>query len=421
MLPPLSIPKIMSHLHGTIHLDGSKSISNRALIMMALADAEATQYLTGLSHSKDTQTLLRLLSQRHTQTVFDAGDAGTVFRFMAAFLATQPGEQVLTGSARMKERPVGPLVGALKELGADIEFLEKEGYPPLRIGAPAALGTGTAELRINAGVSSQFLSAIMMIAPYLPGGIRLVPEGNMVSRSYIDLTLHLMRQMGAGAGWEGEHIVVRPGGYVPRPLRIEADWSAASYWYSFVAIADSAEIRLNGLGADSAQGDAVLPEMMKTFGVTTEFDEQGIIIRKTGPARPFFEWNFVNCPDIAQTLAVTCAATGTQGLFTGLDTLSIKETDRIAALKHELGKVGVSFVRLPSHFNKKKTDAVWYMAEGKAHWEPPVSIATYGDHRMAMSFAPLSLLGDIKIEAPDVVKKSYPAFWKDVEAVVKES
>lgn len=416
-LPPLEIPSLPRHIKGELTLDGSKSISNRALIMLALANADADQFLSHLSTSNDTVTLQHLLANRNQSDTFNAGDAGTVFRFMAAFLAIRPGTQVLTGSARMKERPIGPLVTALRALGADIQYLEKEGYPPLQIGSPTAMGVETHTLTIDAGVSSQFLSALLMIGPYLPKGLELIPSGKMVSKPYLDLTMTMMQRFGAICRWENDRIIVQPGQYMPQPLRVEADWSAASYWYSFAALADSVELRLNGLTADSAQGDAVLAKMMTAFGIESRFEGDGVVLTKTGTVRQLFEWDFLECPDIAQTLAVTCAATGIQGLFTGLETLSIKETDRILAIKQELAKADVTFAKLPPRFNKKSPEKTWYMVDGKAHWEDKIQIATYGDHRMAMAFAPLAMLGTIVVEHPDVVKKSYPSFWKDVEKI----
>jgi 3-phosphoshikimate 1-carboxyvinyltransferase len=409
-------------IQARIPLDGSKSISNRALIILALADAHAHDHLTHLSTSKDTTTLLHLLDPAHTGDTFDAGDAGTVFRFMAAYLCTRRGEQVLTGSHRMLERPIGALVTGLRQLGAQIKYLGQEGYPPLRIGYNPDLGAGIKTLEVEAGVSSQFLSALLMIAPYLPDGLELVPSGRLVSKPYLDLTLQVMRHFGADVRWEGERIVVAPGRYTARAYRVEADWSAASYWYSMAALADEARIHLGGLFEESGQGDAVVATMMAAFGVTSTYDAEGVLIEKTHGTHPeslLFEQDFLECPDIAQTLAATCAGLGVQGLFSGLETLSIKETDRIAAIKQELGKVGVTFARLPARFSTQSPDRTYYLLEGKAHWAadtPPV-FATYGDHRMAMSLAPLGILGEVVIEDPEVVRKSYPQFWAHVEGV----
>ncbi len=415
------------HLHGNITLDGSKSISNRALTVLALAGADPAAYLQRLSTSKDTTTLQRLLAQ--TGTTYDAGDAGTTFRFLTAYLATRPGTQVLTGSARMQERPVGALVQALRDLGADIQFLEKNGYPPLQIGEPKSLGLTNREVYIQADTSSQFLSALLMIGPYLPAGLILIPEGPLVSRPYLEMTLRLMRYFGAQADWQGDQIRVEPGSYTPRPLVVEADWSAASYWYAMSVFADHVDLHLNGLFAESWQGDSVLVKMMEQFGIRTTFQENGLHLSKSssgvsavpplhGEAKGgFFEWDFLDCPDLAQTLAVVCAGLGRQGLFTGLDTLAIKETDRIAALRTELAKVHISLSKLPRHFSKKQPDHIFYLIDGQAQWSGVPHFATYKDHRMAMSFAPLAMQQPIEIAQPEVVIKSYPRFWDHLKEV----
>jgi 3-phosphoshikimate 1-carboxyvinyltransferase len=411
----LHLSKPGADLRGTIALDGSKSISNRALIVLALAGADPAQYLRRLSTSKDTVTLLRLLTQNGD--VLDAGDAGTTFRFMTAYLATRPGAQVLTGSARMRERPVGALVEGLRALGANIEFLEKEGYPPLKIGdMKRAEGQGRATVNIHAGTSSQFLSALLLIAPYLPGGLELVPEGPLVSRPYLEMTVKLMQYFGGKADWQGERIVVEPGEYEAKSFTVEADWSAASYWYSMAAFAQKADLRLEGLFKKSWQGDSVLGEMMERFGVRTEYDADGVRLTKSAEApRSVFEWDFVECPDIAQTLAVVCAGLGVRGIFSGLETLYIKETDRITAIKNELAKTGASFAKLPKHFSKKQPEKTFFLVDGKALLENVPRFATYGDHRMAMAFAPLAFLGPVEVEHPEVVRKSYPQFWEHLE------
>jgi len=401
-------------LRADISLDGSKSISNRALLVLALAGAKPSDWLRRLSTSKDTETLQRLLEQ--DADLYDAGDAGTTFRFLTAYLALQPGVQTLTGSARMCERPIGPLVQALRELGAEIHFLGKEGYPPLQIGEMKKNWGQRPIIHIPASTSSQFLSALLLIGPRLPNGLELVPEGALVSRPYLEMTLQIMRYFGATAAWQGERIVVEPGEYSARPFQVEADWSAASYWYAMAAFSDDLDLRLRGLFPDSWQGDAVLAEMMQRFGIQTFFEEQGIFLKKSDTApRPFFEKDFLECPDIAQTLAVVCAGLGIQGLFTGLETLSIKETDRIAALKTELAKVGAWFSKLPARFSKKMPEKVFYSIEGRAGWSLPPRFATYGDHRMAMAFAPLAMFQPIEIEHPEVVSKSYPKFWADLQ------
>lgn len=400
-------------LQGTIRLDGSKSISNRALIALALASGNCPATLPArLSSSKDTATLQRLLSVPPPGNLYDAGDAGTTFRFLTAFLALQPGMKTLTGSERMKERPVGPLVQALRTLGAQIVCLEKEGFPPLQIGPFS--GSSVREISVQADISSQFISALLLIAPYLPAGLIIKPEGRLVSEPYVEMTLNMMRYFGAETVRTPEAIMVYPGKYQPRALVTEADWSAASYWYAMAVFAENVDLKLEGLFRESWQGDAILADMMTRFGISTTYEEDGIRIRKNGTSpRQFFEWDFSGCPDLAQTLAVVCAGTGTQGLFSGLETLHIKETDRIAALKTELAKIGVSFMKMPARMNKQ--GITYYMVEGKAALGNKPRFATYGDHRMAMSFATLGMLAPVEIENPEVVNKSYPGFWEDME------
>lgn len=415
MLPAyLTLSKPDTTLHGDIELPGSKSLSNRALLILKLAGVNPVNWLTNLSPARDTLTLRKLLA--HEGDIFNAGDGGTTFRFMAAYLALTPEETILTGSPGLRRRPVGPLVKALRELGVYVEYLEKEGYPPLGINATDNLGRGSRTVRIAADVSSQFLSALLMIGPLLPEGLELIPEGTLVSRPYLDMTLRMMRYFGARADWQGETIVVAPGAYEPRPLRIEADWSAASYWYAMAALSGDADLRLRGLHRDSWQGDAVLAGMMQTFGVQTFFDDDGARLLKSrrpdALAVPTFEWDFADCPDLAQTLAVLCAGLGVRGIFSGLETLVIKETDRIRALHNELGKAGVRFDQLPARFSDQYPDKTFYLLDGQAQWSQPPRFATYGDHRMAMSLALLALRGTVQIEHPEVVAKSYPAFWE---------
>lgn len=412
----LQLSKPEPSLQGDITLDGSKSISNRAIIVLALAGVDPAHWLVNLSASKDTATLQRLLSQ--SGDTYDAGDAGTTFRFLTAFLALQSGTQILTGSARMRERPVGGLVQALRSIGAEVEYLDKEGYPPLKIGGIKKSNSGVRPVvRIDAGTSSQFLSALLMIGPYLPEGLQLAPEGNLVSRPYLEMTLQVMRYFGAKAEWQEGTIMVGPGRYSPRQFTVEADWSAASYWYEMAAFAGKVDLRLRGLFADSWQGDAVVAKMMQQFGIQTSFEEKGVVLKKSKiTGRPTFEWDFVECPDIAQTLAVTCGGLGVRGLFSGLETLSIKETDRVAALENELSRVGVFFG--PSERDEAATasgspaqKSKLFEVNGRAKWPGIPRFATYGDHRMAMAFAPLAFFAPVEIENPAVVAKSYPAFW----------
>ncbi|MCU0346827.1 MAG: 3-phosphoshikimate 1-carboxyvinyltransferase [Saprospiraceae bacterium] len=410
----LTLSKPDRHIHGDIHLDGSKSISNRALIIRALCGAHFD--IENLSGSRDTQLMQQLLAA--DGETLDAGAAGTTFRFLTAYLAARTDRpRILTGTERMKQRPIRLLVDALRKLGAHIEYLENEGYPPLRIHPHGGFGSENS-LAIPADTSSQYLSALLMIAPTLPNGLELELVGKLVSRPYLEMTLRMMAHFGVGHEWEGDVIRVQTGQYQPRAFTVEADWSAASYHYALAALSDSCDLRLHGLFEDSWQGDSALPGMMQAFGVETSFEGHTAHLTKQpgAAAKPFFEWDFLPCPDIAQTLAVVCGAMGVQGLFTGLETLRIKETDRIAALQNELGKVQVFLSKLPPRFSKKQ-DKEYFMVEGKAVVEGTPVFQTYEDHRMAMAFAPLAMLGEVGIEAPKVVDKSYPAFWEDLKTL----
>ena len=391
-------------LDGRITLDGSKSISNRVLIIRALSGQDFN--IERLSTSNDATTMQRLL--KGNQHIYDAGAAGTTFRFLTAYLALQPGTQILTGSERMKQRPIGGLVEALRKLGARIDYMEKEGFPPLQIHEANELGANN-ELTISANISSQFISALLMIAPALPKGLSLKLDGKIVSLPYIEMTLKLMAHFGITYEWNENEINIEPQTYQGRAFSVEADWSAASYYYAMAAFSPHPNIHLDGLTDLGLQGDAVLTEIMEHFGIKTEFTSTGVYLSRFAPARRNFKWDFIRCPDIAQSLAVVCAGLGVNGQFTGLDTLSIKETDRILALQNELAKVGVRFDQLPND----EEGRVWYGVSGKADIDNPTFL-TYEDHRMAMAFTPFGMLETIAIEDPEVVAKSYPHFWKDI-------
>ncbi len=395
-------------IKGEIQLDGSKSISNRVLMIRALC--KKPFQIHNLSSSDDTKAMESLITRSDGE--LDVGPAGTTFRFLTAYFATREGEQILTGSTRMKQRPIGALVDALRLLGADIKYLAEAGYPPLLIKSPKDLGRQS-ELNIPANISSQFISALLMIAPVLPGGIKLKLVGQLVSASYLKMTLDMMKQFGIEYHFEDQIIEVRPQEYQPSDFRVESDWSAASYHYALAALAQDTELTLRGLYRNSSQGDAATPELFANLGLSTDWLEDGVLIRKNGDIKSHIEHDFILCPDIAQTVAVVCGALGVSGAFTGLETLSIKETDRILALKNELGKVGVSFVKTPARFNDK-TGKIYHLVEGKADWSEPPVFATYHDHRMAMAFAPLSIIKPVIIDDPDVVGKSYPGFWRDL-------
>ncbi len=420
--------KAPATLRATIKLPASKSISNRAILMTALARRngdwnEAVRRLENLSDCDDTAVLLRALASleergtRCEELVIDIGAAGTAMRFLTAFLAVSEGEFVLTGSERMKLRPIGPLVEALRHLGADIRYEGEEGFPPLRI-VGQSLDGGMVE--IAGSVSSQFVSALLMIAPTLHKGLEIKMIGDIVSRPYIDLTLWMMREFGADADWtSGDTIRVKPSGYQQRSYRIENDWSAASYWYEMVALTDDedAEIRLFELNDYSKQGDAAVRYIFSMLGVKTEFDSRSeecgvrseVVLRKSNRVAPRFDYDFTNSPDLVQTVVCTCAAKGIPFHFRGLKSLKIKETNRLEALVSELKKVGIA-IRL-----ENDSELVWDGKRIEATFEP---IDTYDDHRMALSFAPLALkFPSISIKNPLVVTKSYPTFWQDLQKI----
>lgn len=403
----LKVSRSNKTVKGKIDLAGSKSINNRALIIRALCNEYFP--IQRMANAKDTETLQRLLASK--SDVLDAGPAGTTFRFMTAFLSLQEGTQTLTGSERMKQRPIGVLVEALRTLGANIEYLENDGYPPLKIYAPNPLTVN--QLSIPASVSSQYISALLMIAPTLENGLELTLTGKIVSRPYIQMTLNLMAYFGVNHEWKGNMISVKPQQYQPREFTVEADWSAASYYYAIAAFAnDDLDLQLDGLFENSVQGDAVIAKIGEHFGIQSQFNETGVRLTKVkNHTQSDFNYNFLECPDIAQTLAVICGGLGVKGEFSGLETLKIKETDRVAALNAELAKAKVNFEELS--FDTCKI-------EGKATFDATPQFPTYEDHRMAMAFAPLAMLHEVLIEAPKVVEKSYPDFWKDLESLMFE-
>ena len=400
--------------------------------------------MENLSDCDDTAVLLRELARleerdsRSEELVIDIGAAGTAMRFLTAFLAVSEGEFVLTGSERMKRRPIGPLVEALRHLGADIRYEGEEGFPPLRIVGQSLDG---GQVEISGELSSQYVSALLMIAPTLRNGLEIKMMGDIVSRPYIDLTLWMMREFGADADWtSGDTIRVKPSGYQQRSYRIENDWSAASYWYEMVALTDDedAEIRLFGLNDYSKQGDAAVRYIFSMLGVKTEFcsrsEERGVrsvecevrsvecgvwseecgvrsevVLRKSNRVAPRFDYDFTNSPDLVQTVVCTCAAKGIPFHFRGLKSLKIKETNRLEALVSELKKVGIA-IRI-----ENDSELVWDGKRIEPTFEP---IDTYDDHRMALSFAPLALkFPSISIKNPLVVTKSYPTFWQDLQKI----
>lgn len=385
----------------TIHLPSSKSESNRALIINEFANG----ILHNLSEARDTQTMMLLLQSGLKE--LDVLDAGTTMRFLVAYCALTNQNKILTGTPRMCERPIGILVDALGEIGAEIKYLKNDGYPPLE--TIQFSDQKKHEISIRGDVSSQYISAIMMLAPTLPNGLVINLEGKVASKPYIMMTLELMHQFGASVEYaEGDKIIIKPSFYHTAEFSVESDWSGASYWFAFVALAKKAEIKLTGLKPDSLQGDNRIMEIMHFLGVKSAFTQEGLVLTKT-EAQASLKYDFSNCPDLGQTVAVVCAAKGITAEFTGLESLRIKETDRIFALQNELAKLG----------------ALLEDIDGKAWKIHPsenigrhknISIETYDDHRMAMAFAPLATLMNIEIKDPYAADKSYPSFWKHMEA-----
>ncbi|MDR2474712.1 MAG: 3-phosphoshikimate 1-carboxyvinyltransferase [Bacteroidales bacterium] len=394
------ITRPQQSVHGRIHLPASKSISNRVLIISKLSYNPYP--IENLSDSDDTQVLLKALQSN--DLLFDTGAAGTAMRFLTAYLSTIYGEWRLTGSNRMKQRPIKILVDALNKLGGKIEYLEKEGFPPLKIYGSTLSG---GEITLDGGVSSQYISALLMIAPVMENGLTLHLTGTVISRPYIKLTLRILEEFGILSEWNENTIRIRPQEYVPQRYQIEADWSAASYWYQIMSLSDNAEIELLHLFPQSFQGDAAVIHIFKKLGVKTILLHNGIRLQPAKVECEKFEYDFSDQPDLAQTLTVTCALKGIPFQIGGLQSLRIKETDRIAALKSELKKLG--------YMLEQPQDNVLAWNGIRCEPEKNPVIDTYEDHRMAMSFAPVALkCGSIIIEHPEVVSKSYPAFWNDL-------
>ena len=401
-------------LRGTGRLPASKSEANRALLLQKLAGGGT---VSNLSEANDTVLMQRLLSQAASTDLLDAQDAGTVMRFMTAYLAVTNWRGMLTGAARMKQRPIAILVEALRALGAAVTYVEQEGYPPLAFGGraePVASGL-PATLTVRGDISSQYISALLMVGSTLPGGLRLRLTGEVGSRPYIAMTLNLMRHFGATAAAESDGTIeVQPGGYRPADYTVESDWSAASYWYALVALAPAGSaVLLPGLRPVSWQGDHVIQYIMRPLGVETEFlaDGSGVRLSQRPPAPASLlaqPLDFTDCPDLAQTVAVVAAALAVPLRLSGLASLRIKETDRIAALQAELRKLGADMPEVaPGVFEVQSAGLI---VEGQ-------EIDTYEDHRMAMAFAPLAIRGPLRVREPQVVRKSYPSFWQALAAV----
>lgn len=390
-------------IHNIINLPASKSISNRALILNALSLSASD--IANLSDCDDTNVMVEAF--RSGNSLIDVKAAGTSMRFLTAFLAITPGEWIITGTERMKERPIHLLVDALISLGARIQYLGKIGYPPLKIKGTSLDG---GEIFLSGDVSSQFISALLMIAPTMNKGLIIHLEGDIISVPYIKLTLGMMAQYGVKTHWDGRTIKIYPEEYKATHYIVESDWSAASYWYEMAALLDDSRIELKGLFRDSMQGDSKVSDLFLDLGVATEYTKDGVILTKTGRKTKKLFHNFVSEPDLAQTFAVTCCMMEIPFMFTGLQTLKIKETDRIEALKNELKKLG--------YLLYDREDSILEWDGERCEPEANPVIKTYEDHRMAMAFAPAAIkLDHINIAEPKVVTKSYPHFWDDLKSV----
>lgn len=407
----ISLKKNLKTFNEEIPLASSKSESNRALIINALTGFQAE--LLNLSSARDTQTMIRLL--KDDSEVADVLDAGTTMRFLTAFYASKGTAKTMTGTARMQERPIGILVNALREIGVEIDYLKNDGYPPHKIsGFEYQISE---EVNIRGDVSSQYISALLMVAPKLPKGLKINLIGHVGSIPYINMTIQLMREFGVDvhADWDKNILSVAPQTYRPIQYQIESDWSGASYWYSIVALSkfDDAEVHLLGLKENSLQGDSAIVKIMEQLGVKSTFNEKGVRLSKI-EASDSFEWDFDQCPDLTQTVAVVCAAKGIPAFFTGIESLKIKETDRVFALQTELAKFGADLKEVETNLKYSLIPSTNLL-----DFDGKIMIKTYEDHRMAMAFAPLAMQIDLAIEEPEVVVKSYPEYWDHLSKIIE--
>lgn len=413
----ITIKKADRNLVGSIRLPSSKSISNRLLIIRALASTDFN--IAHLSDSDDTlllEDLLHKIREHQGRTLMaelDTSNAGTVMRFLTAYLSMVPGKWILTGTERMKQRPIGILVDGLKSMGAQIDYLSKLGYPPIMIHGTSLKGK---EIIVDPGISSQFISALIIIGPKIPGGLTLHLSGPAVSFPYVEMTIGLLKDFGIHVVHERCRIFIPEGDYLPCNFTVESDWSAAAFWYEAAALADLVDLELEGLFRKSLQGDSVISDIFRAFNVVTEFTGKGIHLTKS--SQPIqenkFKFNFSDYPDIAPAVITSCAMLGLNGIFTGLKSLQIKETDRLLALKTEYEKIGIT----AETYSTGNLIPAMEISASRIACRPGLQIKTYGDHRMAMTFAPLAILnGNIRIEDPEVVTKSYPGFWNDLVSI----
>ena len=388
----------------TIYLNSSKSESNRLLIIKALSEKEIT--IKNLSKANDS-VLLKNLLESENLVVWDAQDAGTSFRFLTSFLAIKKEHVVLSGTERMKQRPVKVLVDALNKIGAEILYLENEGFPPIYV--KGKINQVKNKLDIPGDISSQYISSLLLIAPLLEKGIEINIEEPFYSRPYVNMTLNLMNSFGIKSEVKGNKINIKNQEFSSGSYIVESDWSAASYWYSILSISDNINnLTLKGLKKKSNQGDSVISELMKSFGVNTQYKEDGIVLTKIKLDTEEIELDFRDCPDLTQTILVVAAYHKIKLKVSGVESLKIKETDRLLAMKNELKKIGCDFY---------EDDNYWVLEKRSREIDDELPIDTYKDHRMAMAFAPLASKKSIIINDPDVVVKSYPTYWEDLKKV----
>ena len=388
----------------TIYLNSSKSESNRLLIIKALSEKEIT--IKNLSKANDS-VLLKNLLESENLVVWDAQDAGTSFRFLTSFLAIKKEHVVLSGTERMKQRPVKVLVDALNKIGAEILYLENEGFPPIYV--KGKINQVKNKLDIPGDISSQYISSLLLIAPLLEKGIEINIEEPFYSRPYVNMTLNLMNSFGIKSTVKGNKISIKNQEFSSGSYIVESDWSAASYWYSILSISDNINnLTLQGLKKKSNQGDSVISELMKSFGVNTQYKEDGIVLTKIKLDTEEIELDFRDCPDLAQTILVVAAYHKIKLKVSGVESLKIKETDRLVAMKNELKKIGCDFYEEGNY---------WILEKRRREIDDELSIDTYKDHRMAMAFAPLASKKSMIINDPDVVVKSYPTYWEDLKKV----
>lgn len=396
-------------IQGTVQLTGSKSESNRALIIRALSQGAVN--VENLSAAADTVIMNKALASANAphdsaETVtIDIGPAGTAMRFLTSYLNLADGNFVLTGTERMQQRPIGILVEALKTLGANIDYEKESGFPPLKI--TGGMTQAARKVSIQGNISSQYLSSLLLIAASLKQGLLLEIEGELTSRPYVTMTLNMLSEVGISYIWTDHVIEIAPQEFKPATIYVEPDWSAASYWYAMVALSEKGKIVLPGLKTNSLQGDIAIIDIMHHFGVTSSFQEDGLHIAKVSEGTDEVLFDFKSCPDLAQTIVAMAAALRRNISITGVETLKIKETDRLAALKREIEKFGATLI----------ADGETYHVETGAVYTPQqITFDTYEDHRMAMAFAPLALVfNEVTINDPNVVEKSYPDFWKHLQ------